>query len=353
MKLTVHIIILISSFSCRTDVQRGELESASLPNAKTPTIVQIELVKKQPFKYFIEGSGQLRAPQQIEVFFKTSGLVANVLVYNSQRVNAGTVLARLDNQEAKLALQQAEAELKERQVEYKSQIIGFESAQLDSNYITILENVRYGSGLARAELKVEEAKVQLQRTRTAAPISGIVANLSVEKYQSVAMDQTLCTIYAPGSLILAMQVLEGDVGQLRVSQPAEVHPVALPGQAFAAEVIEINPMVDENSMVQVKLKLLKTEGLLPGMRATATIRVPTDSSLVVPKEAVVIRSGKAVVFTEEDGLAKWNYVTTGLDNGKSVQIIDGLTPNRYVIIDNNLQLAHDAPIQVIQATPSN
>ena len=36
--------------------------------------------------------------------------------------------------------------------------------------------------------------------------------------------------------------------------------------------------------------------------------------LVIPKTAVVLRSGKQVVFTLKDGKAMWNYVHTGLEN---------------------------------------
>jgi multidrug efflux pump subunit AcrA (membrane-fusion protein) len=74
--------------------------------------------------------------------------------------------------------------------------------------------------------------------------------------------------------------------------------------------------------------------------------VPAAERIVLPKEAVVIRVGRAVVFTAEDGRAKWNFITTGRDNGKEVEILDGLTEGKEVIITNNLQLAHDAPVSV-------
>lgn len=104
-------------------------------------------------------------------------------------------------------------------------------------------------------------------------------------------------------------------------------------------------------MVLVKLKIASArsprEGkmLFPGMNCTATIKLPFEKTLVVPKESVVMRSGKAVVFTLEDGKAKWNYVTTGRDNGKEVEIKEGLQPNQKVITTNNLQLAHDALVK--------
>jgi hypothetical protein len=50
----------------------------------------------------------------------------------------------------------------------------------------------------------------------------------------------------------------------------------------------------------------------------------------------------------EERLAKWNYVTVGLENDIEVEIKDGIKVDQIVIVSNNLQLAHDAPVQEMQ-----
>jgi Na+-driven multidrug efflux pump len=69
--------------------------------------------------------------------------------------------------------------------------------------------------------------------------------------------------------------------------------------------------------------------------------------LVVPKSAVVLRSGKQVVFTLTEDKAYWNYVHTGLENADSYTIIDGLKEGDIVITSGNINLAHEAPVKVI------
>ena len=70
--------------------------------------------------------------------------------------------------------------------------------------------------------------------------------------------------------------------------------------------------------------------------------------LVIPKTAVVLRSGKQVVFTLKEGKAMWNYVHTGLEN------MEEYTNNRWtgrghgVITTGNVNLAHEAPVRVIK-----
>jgi hypothetical protein len=113
----------------------------------------------------------------------------------------------------------------------------------------------------------------------------------------------------------------------------------------------INPYVDVNGMVMVRLRLQhlsqqKQFSLLPGMNCSAIIEVPSSTALSIPKEALVYRSQKVIAFTYEDGKAKWNEVLIGRDNGEFVEVLEGLKPGQEVIVTNNLQLAHDAPVQI-------
>ena len=43
----------------------------------------------------------------------------------------------------------------------------------------------------------------------------------------------------------------------------------------------------------------------------------------------------------------WNYVHTGLENADSYTIIDGLKEGDIVITSGNINLAHEAPVKVI------
>jgi len=78
------------------------------------------------------------------------------------------------------------------------------------------------------------------------------------------------------------------------------------------------------------------------------IRAPQNNSIVVPKQALVYRSGRPVVFTLTGNESKWNYVEVGKDNGQEVEILKGIEPNETVITTNNLQLAHQAPVQIVE-----
>ena len=84
------------------------------------------------------------------------------------------------------------------------------------------------------------------------------------------------------------------------------------------------------------------------MNVRVSIHRSLGKQLVVPKSAVVLRSGKQVVFTLTEDKAYWNYVHTGLENADSYTIVDGLKEGDTVITSGNINLAHEAPVKVIE-----
>jgi len=164
----------------------------------------------------------------------------------------------------------------------------------------------------------------------------------------VGASQELCEILGAGQLTLKVKVLESDISLISSNQKAEVYAVSDSQNAIEGRVVGMNPKVDENGLVQVSIAINSSRNLLPGMNARAIIRAPQNNSLVVPKDALVYRSGRAVVFSIENNESKWNYVEVGKDNGEEVEILEGVEAGSTVITSNNLQLAHQAPVQIVK-----
>ncbi|MFQ5677199.1 MAG: efflux RND transporter periplasmic adaptor subunit, partial [bacterium] len=70
---------------------------------------------------------------------------------------------------------------------------------------------------------------------------------------------------------------------------------------------------------------------------------------LVPKEAILIRDQRKLVFIVRDGLAKWCYAETGLENDDFVEILSstfGLKPGEMVITSGHYTLVHDARVKI-------
>jgi uncharacterized Zn ribbon protein len=86
------------------------------------------------------------------------------------------------------------------------------------------------------------------------------------------------------------------------------------------------------------------------MNVKVSIKKAVPNQLIVPKQAVVLRQNREVLFRYTGGIAYWTYINV-LDeneNQYSVEAAEGATlePGDTVIISNNLNLAHESEVEI-------
>lgn len=345
-----NFIILL--FICACNSNSDSIKET--PAAKlSEEVLEVEIVPalRKNFTYSIQSNGKIEAREQAVLQFRTSGYVKQVFVQNGQFVQKGQKIAVLDEQEAQLALQKAKNQKAVAYEEYIKELIDFGgNPDLPNGGIAqeLNERILIRKGVQAAELQIKEAELQMQFLTLTAPFSGIIADLTLKVGNFVNNSQAVCTLYS-NNLQAVVEILETEVKTLKIGQKAEINLLGCnePNCKMPATISEINPKVGNNGLFKVKLDLQNPKDVFLGANVQVKIFVPQKEALVVPKKAIVIRSGKKVVFTEEQGLAKWHYVQTGLDNGEEIEILEGLKENEKVIVTNNLQLNHDSPVKVI------
>lgn len=344
MKFISHRALwLFLLVACTSNEKVKEPDPKSLSKEIPPTEVQTVLASRKFFEYLIQAPAVIASLEEVEVKFRRAGTIKEIMVRNGERVKKGQVLAQLDAERQELQLQKVKIAYQEKLLAFQDQMLSHQGAD-SARRARAEATIRITSGLAAAEALLREAELDYRHTFVTAEISGVVSNLELKAGNPVLDGQTLCRLHNPDKLVAVAEVIETDVAYIKTGQAAVIK---FADQEEKGRVGEVNPRVDEKTgLVKVNVYLAQQTRLLPGMRAQAIIKVPAAERIVLPKEAVVIRVGRAVVFTAEDGRAKWNFITTGRDNGKEVEILDGLTEGKEVIITNNLQLAHDAPVSV-------
>lgn len=350
LRLVVVILILASCSEAKDGSQ--EIPAESFRSEVAATEVRTATAERKSFDYLINAIGKLEAQSEVKALVEREGYLEKVLVLEGQSVEKGQIIATLDRREAEFALEKAKIAVIKAQAELevlKAQFhLGLESP--DSAVAKTVESrILVNSGLSLAEVELKEAELNLSRCEVRAPVSGKIANIKFRQGSLVTKNAEFAEILSTDRLLLRVNVLESDIPLISSNQRAEVYPISDSQNAIEGRVSAINPQVDENGLVQVSITLNSVKNLLPGMNARAIIRAPQSNSLVVPKDAVVYRSGRAVVFTVENGKeSKWNYVEVGKDNGQEIEILDGIPENSTVITTNNLQLAHQAPVQLVK-----
>lgn len=320
-------------------------------NISTP--VDVYISKNEVFNYKIITTGKLIAKEKFSGISEVSGTVKVCNLRTGQFVSKGDVLAVIDDIQIGFRLEKAQQTKYNALMEYESQLLGYSSLLLGTTsgqVDTIKKKLNISTGLAAADLELKEAKHEQSKYIITAPINGILFDVKIVKGENLKPGHELFNLYNPRNLMLQVKILESELSYIKLNAKSFFSTIGNPGHEYTAFIEEINPFVDEGGMINLGLRVsdqqLNSFRLLPGMNCTAYIQIPKKVGLIIPKDAVIYRSAKAVVFTFENGHAKWNYVTVGNDDGKNVEILTGLKEGQSVIVSNNLQLSNDAPVVI-------
>jgi RND family efflux transporter MFP subunit len=88
--------------------------------------------------------------------------------------------------------------------------------------------------------------------------------------------------------------------------------------------------------------------LYPGTFVHVTFSLEAPRSPVIESSALILRNDKPTVAVVRDGRVRFVKVRTGLDDGKTVQILDGLRPGERVALSPPSELADGDPVQSIE-----
>ena len=342
-----------------TDQKEKELskeEGVSVVLLDDKNDVSVMPLKKQGFSHELVSNGKVTAHRKAELRFETTETVAKVYVKNGDRVRKGQKLAELDDFKLRNALQQNEYALEKAKLELQDVLIGqgYAVDKFDQVSPEVMKLAKVKSGYDQSLAQYELAKRAGEKAILTAPFDGIVANLFTKPYNLANTSEAFCTIVDTGSMEADFTVLESELPLIKEGDRVVVIPYADSSVQYDGKVSEVNPLVDSNGMVKVRALVDGKGKLFSGMNVKISVRRFLGNQLVIPKTAVVLRSGKQVVFTLEKGKAQWNYVQTGLENADSCivsnkedkGVTDGLIEGDMVIVSGNVNLAHEAPVKV-------
>jgi len=328
----------------------NENNDSSLVSAEK-TEVKIMALHYTPFSKEIISNGKLVAFSKADLKFRSSENVASVLVKNGDRVSQGQVIAKLEPFALLNTLKQNRDQYEQAKLDLQDVLIGQGYAIKDSASVPpgTLKAARVKSGFDKALTSLEMAEYNLQASILKAPFSGVVANLFSKENNLSSQSDKFCTIIDDHRFEAEFPILENELAFVKTGQTVRIVPFSFDHLEVKGEILKINPVVDQNGMVKVDAMCDNpSHKLFEGMNVKIVVEQNVPHCLVIPKQAVVLRSEKQVVFTLQDEKATWNYVKTGLENTSSYSIVEGLKEGDSVIYEGNLNLAHDAEVRIMK-----
>ncbi|MFZ2323356.1 MAG: efflux RND transporter periplasmic adaptor subunit [Ignavibacteriaceae bacterium] len=353
-------------------------------NVRTKEVIKGDLIKS------ISANGLIKAYRELDMVSNITGYIDEIYIYEGKSVNSGDTLLKFDDRDYKIAISEAEVNLMNAKIEYgffrkeESQNININLADSLRKEISSLEKLfserkineeEYlnkkdqldlallfsgakrdevllnKSGMTNAQNSINRARLNLSYTKIIAPFSGIIGDFEMVPRTRINAGEKIFKLIDISRLKVEVGILENEITSINVGSKAEVKLNAIPGKIYSGHVIYINPLIDpETKTCRVTVEIPNSDrNIKPGMFASINIESEILSDrILIPKEALLIRDKRNLVFITENNLAKWHYVQIGSQNDKYIEILDGVLPGDKVIVEGHYNLAHDSNIKAIK-----
>src|SRR5690606_35063511 len=122
----LSFFLAIGLLSCEAETAtEQDIPLESFRNEVEATKVTVAESQQRSFDYLVNASGKVEARDQVKVIVERTGYLNDLPVKEGDLVEAGQVIARLDNSENSFRLEKAKALLRDAQVKYSSDILSY------------------------------------------------------------------------------------------------------------------------------------------------------------------------------------------------------------------------------------
>ncbi len=346
----ISLVLCSSLFSACTHQHEATADNATEALLEEKNLVETTVLAKTDFLQEIVSNGKLSATQRAELYFENPGLIETIDIKNGLQIAKGSRIAKLESSDYEFDLKAAELSLEEAKIDKTDALLSMGYSGTDKKYDSEHEQIaNIRSGYNKALVNYEEAKMQLDETVLTAPFGGKVAGISQKPFEKANVSEPFCILINDNRFYIDFPLLETEISKVKLGQKVTISPVS-GAKETAGVICEINPLIDENGLIWLKAEVANPGIYMEGMNVKVSIKQAVPNQLVVPKQAVVLRQNREVLFRYTRGTAYWTYINVLNENEKeyAVTAAEGATlePGDTVIISNNLNLAHESEVEI-------
>ncbi|MCM2678495.1 efflux RND transporter periplasmic adaptor subunit [Echinimonas agarilytica] len=298
----------------------------------------------------------LEAWHAVTIAPEVSGRIAHLAVKSGQRVEQDQLLVQLDNSQQKALQNEAIAELKEANRQLNERIRLSKSGAVSASELAISE-----SDVAMSEARLASATAELEKRTLRAPFSGVVGLISHATGAQVNAAEQLMTLDQLDTLRLDLAVPQRYIADLGSGQTISGSVDTYPSHEFLGTLEVIDSRVDQMSMnVSVRYAFDNGNGLLkPGMMVRVNLEMPTETSPVVPIQALEYSgSDRYVYLINNEQIAHKQLIIPGDRLGNQIVVQNGVNIGDRIVVQGLVAISDgalvaeqaqvDTPSEVIQ-----
>jgi membrane fusion protein, multidrug efflux system len=304
----------------------------------------------RPVKYEIVGSSEsamvrtfsaiAQAGDEIELSFRSSGIITELNVEVGDVVNKGDLIARLDNIQANLSYQQSISNVNSAQSTLNTTRTNLTRIKTlyekGSKSLRDYESAKNAFDNAKAQFESAMQNKGIEATQVSfgfiyASASGTIVRKDKELNENVRPGQLIAVLNAGDQLNIRVGLPESVINQVILNMKARISFSAI-ADTIEGRVFEISPVAESSSATYpVKLSIDNSnKNIRPGMAANVTFVFPNKNSNtnnpIIPVKAVgEDGKGNFVFLIEPEGEDQAKVIKQHVELGE-------LTPDGFEVI---------------------
>lgn len=337
--LLIYIGLTVAAVFCLVWYIVFERANAETPAADVVRPAKIVTVQSVNPVRTISLPALIEASRSTDLTFEVAGSLQQLLVEPGDDVVRGQVIARLDRRMFSNAVVAAQAQYNNAMTEYRraERLVG-----KDALARSVFEQRKAQLAIARSSL--DTAKIQRDDTVLRAPFSGVIADVTAERFENVGPGTPIATLQTQGRAEAVIQVPAAIVANSGQIRPIETLLTldAAPDRQIATRLksatTQANP---QTQSFEVRFNFNPPDGLLvlPGMTGTVRSQLALGDTIVereavsVPLAAIQSKNSKYFVWVVSPKAMTVNRreVQIGDDFGETVPVTKGLKQGEKIV----------------------
>ncbi len=323
--------------------------------AQQEAVVELGTVTEGSTGPVVRLPGRVISTRDAEISAELSGRLTWVAEVG-EYVEQGEPLAIIDdhllqlqlrNDEAQIARIAADIDYNQRQIKRLERL-----AQQNNTAVSELDQLESQLLMLSQELRIaqvdrDRTRYDLERSKVAAPFSGVVASREMSIGEYTAVGSALLRLVDTDALEISVNA------PLRVAafnQPGARVQVEAEGRAVMSPIRGVVPVGDNRShMMELRLSARAGEWFIG---EAVTVEIPegaTEHGIAVPRDALVLRDAQVYVYTvSPENTAVKVPVVPGAGRGEMIAVQADLQPGSPVVIRGAERLQEGQAVKIIQ-----
>lgn len=329
-------------------------------------------ISSQAASTVLNASGYVTARRQATVSSKFTGKIIEVLIEEGMEVEAGQVLARLDDSNIRTSYALAEAQLRSAETSRKeteallveARAIYRRTQNLVDRKLASeaeMDRARAGSASLTAQLEHKQAEVgvaekrldvyrqQLDDTIIRAPFAGVVVAKNAQPGEMISPNSAgggftrtgIGTIVDMDSLEIEIDVNETYINRVKAGQKIVATLDAYPDWSIPCHVIAIIPTADrQRATVEVRVgfdqldkRILPDMGVKVAFQEDRSAAATSRAGVMIPSAAVNENGGQQYVLLVVNDMVERRVIAVAGERGKETLVTSGISGGDTVIVN--------------------